>query len=312
MIIRAPHEEDTAVIIELLQLSLGESKLKKTREIWDFKHNENPFGVSPVFLAEENTILVGVRAFMQWRWQLGEVVWTSYRAVDTGTHPDFQGRGIFKKLTLHALSYVMQLGDCFVFNTPNDQSRPGYLKMGWQEVAKIKVAILPISVFSLAYLFYKRKYGNSISEFQLDELCRIYNSNLQSKNVLFTPKSAAYLKWRYEENPLQDYIVVSSPDYYVAMYVKKHRFFNELRVVETISVFDAKIRSSLRRVISQYAFQNGCLLITTSDKELFFFRIYGSYGPILTFKSLTHSENFTKISLDINNWSYSLGDLELF
>ena len=312
MIIRAPHENDTAAIIELLQLSLGESKLKKTQEIWDFKHNRNPFGVSPVFLAEENTILVGVRAFMQWRWQLGDVVWTSYRAVDTGTHPDYQGKGIFKKLTLYALDYVSQFGECFVFNTPNDKSRPGYLKMGWQEVAKIKVAFLPISIFSLSYLFYKKKYGNTITDEQLEQLCSNHNSNLNSKNVLFTPKSAAYLKWRYEENPLQDYIVVSTSDYYIAMYIKKHRYFNELRVVEIISVFDAKIRSRIRSVVYQYAFQNGCFVITTSDKELFSFRIYGSYGPKLTFKTLTHSDDFTAKALDIQNWSYSLGDLELF
>lgn len=312
MIIRAPHENDTAAIIELLQLSLGESKLKKTQTIWEFKHTKNPFGVSPVFLAEENTILVGIRAFMQWRWQLGDIVWTSYRAVDTGTHPDYQGKGIFKKLTLYALDYVSQFGECFVFNTPNNKSRPGYLKMGWQEVAKIKVAFLPISIFSLSYLFYKKKYENSISEFQLEQLCSNHNSNLKSKNVLFTPKSAAYLKWRYQENPLQDYIVVSTSDYYIAMYVKKHRFFNELRVVETISVFDGKIRSHIRSMVYQYAFQNCCFLITTSDKELFSFRIYGSYGPKLTFKSLTPSDAFIAKALDIKNWSYSLGDLELF
>ncbi len=28
-----------------------------------------------------------------------------------------------------------------VFNTPNDQSRPGYLKMGWSEVGRVPVAV---------------------------------------------------------------------------------------------------------------------------------------------------------------------------
>jgi len=312
MIIREPNREDKAAIIELLQLSLGESKLKKSQEIWDYKHNINPFGVSPVFLAEENGSLIGVRAFMQWRWQLGEDVWTSYRAVDTGTHPAHQGKGIFKKLTLYALNYVQHLGECFVFNTPNDKSRPGYLKMGWKEVAKIKVAILPISIFSLYYLFNKKNYGNFSTETQLEQLCFTHNSNLQSKKVLFTPKSAHYLKWRYEVNPLQDYIIASTSDYYIVMYVKKHRFFNELRVVETIKRSDVKINSLIRNVIFQYAIQKCCFIITTSDKALFAIKIYGPYGPKLTYKSLTNSDEFTSIALDINNWSYSLGDLELF
>ncbi len=312
MIIREPNSEDNAAIIALLQLSLGESKLKKSQEIWDFKHYSNPFGISPVFLAEDNGSLIGVRAFMQWRWQLGEVIWTSYRAVDTGTHPDHQGKGIFKKLTLYAIDYVQHLGECFVFNTPNDQSRPGYLKMGWKEVGKIKVALQTISLLSLFTLFRKKKYTNSISESQLNELCTMHNDFLQSKDVLFTPKSVQYLQWRYENNPLQDYIVVSTPDYYIAMYVKKHRFFNELRVVETIRVSSAKIRNQICSMISHYAFQNRCLLITSSDRELFYFKIYGSFGPKLTFRAVSNSDKFTATSLHITNWSYSLGDLELF
>ena len=30
-----------------------------------------------------------------------------------------------------------------MFNTPNDQSRPGYLKMGWQVVGRVPVAVRP-------------------------------------------------------------------------------------------------------------------------------------------------------------------------
>ena len=37
----------------------------------------------------------------------------------------------------------------FVFNTPNDQSRPGYLKMGWQLVGKLTPWVQPSSLGSL-------------------------------------------------------------------------------------------------------------------------------------------------------------------
>ena len=58
------------------------------------------------------------------------------RAVDTATHPDHQGRGLFTALTMHALEACRAEGVAFVFNTPNAQSRPGYLKMGWREVGR--------------------------------------------------------------------------------------------------------------------------------------------------------------------------------
>jgi GNAT superfamily N-acetyltransferase len=212
MIVREAKQEDIDSIIILLQASLGESLLKKSAEIWNFKHVINPFGESTVLLAEENNELIGVRAFMTWRWQIGNQIWNAYRAVDTATHPNHQGKGIFKKLTLQALEEIQQKRDCFVFNTPNDQSRPGYLKMGWQEVGKIKVALVPIFFYALPFLFYKKKYKSSITTLELETLCEIHNQNLVAKNVLFTPKSAQYLKWRYEENPLQDYIIFATPE----------------------------------------------------------------------------------------------------
>ena len=47
------------------------------------------------------------------------------RAVDTATHPDFQRRGIFRNLTTTALDELAASGVDFIFNTPNDKSRPG-------------------------------------------------------------------------------------------------------------------------------------------------------------------------------------------
>lgn len=309
MIIREPNRNDTPAVIELLQLSLGESLLKKTAAIWEYKHVKNPFGKSYVLLAEEDGILVGVRAFMQWRWQFGDEIWTSYRAVDTATHPSFQGKGIFRKLTLTALDDVQKKGDCFVFNTPNDQSRPGYLKMGWQEVGKINVAV----VFTFCYfprLFKEQTIKTDYNN--LDSLCELHNTDLKYKNVIFTPKSAGYLKWRYEENLLQKYHVISTPNFYIAMYIKKHRFFSELRVVETIGSFKKENHSGICSSIIKYAFKNNCWVITLEDKKLFEIRLYGAFGPKLTFKSLTSNLEFIKKALNIKNWKYSIGDLELF
>ena len=310
MIIRPAKIEDIDAIISVLQASLGESLLKKSVQIWNFKHIDNPFGISTVLVAEENVQLIGVRAFMQWRWQLGEDVWISYRAVDTATHPNHQGKGIFKKLTLQALDEIQRKSDCFVFNTPNDQSRPGYLKMGWQEVGKIKAALIPTFFYALPFLFSKKNGENSLTLVQLETLCEIHRRNLAAKNVIFTPKSAQYLRWRYEENPLQSYFVQSTADFYVVMYVKKHRFFNELRVVEVLS--NDNSNSAIRKIIVNHAVKNTCWLITVADKSLFNIRFYGNFGPKLTFKPLTQENLFINKALFISNWKYSLGDLELF
>ena len=46
------------------------------------------------------------------------------RAVDTATDPEFQGRGIFTRLTLEALDALPAEGVELVFNTPNARASP--------------------------------------------------------------------------------------------------------------------------------------------------------------------------------------------
>jgi N-acetylglutamate synthase-like GNAT family acetyltransferase len=312
MIVRNATSEDIPAIVVLLQQSLGEGLLKKSEDTWNFKHNKNPFGISYVLLAFVGEELVGVRAFMKWKWQFGTQYWTAYRAVDTATHPDYQGKGIFKKLTLQALDDIQKEDETFVFNTPNNNSRPGYLKMGWKIVDKIELAVVPTPFYIFQFFFNKANFQKAITNTQLDLICNDYNSQLSKKNLLFTPKSAAYLRWRYEENPLQDYVVFSSTEWYLAFYVKKHRFFNELRVVESISSDLNRCRKQMQHAILRFAFQNKCGLITTSNKDLFRCKIYGKFGPKLTIRTLTKDSFFTNSVYTIKRWYYSLGDLELF
>ncbi len=94
-----------------------------------------------MWVATDGDRIVGLRAFMRWEFVRGGDVLRAVRAVDTATHPDYQGKGLFTAMTMHGLDVIRDDGIDFVFNTPNDKSRPGYLKMGWQEVGKLPVAI---------------------------------------------------------------------------------------------------------------------------------------------------------------------------
>jgi N-acetylglutamate synthase-like GNAT family acetyltransferase len=309
MMIRKANNKDIPQIIEVLKAGLGEGLIKKTEKIWRFKHLDNPFGESLVLVAEKDHKIVGVRAFMQWRWQQNQQIWTAYRAVDTATHPDYQRQGIFKKLTLNALEIAQNISESFVFNTPNENSRPGYLKMGWKQVGKIKVSLIPVFLYLPYALSKQNDFQNNQKHWQ--QLCDYHNRQLQSSAKIFTPKSPEYLTWRYVNNPMQSYEIVSGENFFIAYYIKSHRFFNELRISENIILPGAPVKDIRKKIIKE-AFQNKCLLISTAKKELFNWKIFGNFGPILTFKPLTGNKMFINEALSINNWYYSLGDLELF
>jgi GNAT superfamily N-acetyltransferase len=147
--IRQYCDADEPAVLELLQASLGWVPDAQYGRFFTWKHRENPFGHSPAWVAVDGGRIAGFRVFLRWEFTRGGDVVRAVRAVDTATHPDYQGRGIFSRLTLHALDELRADGVAFVFNTPNDQSRPGYLKMGWQPVARLPVLVRPRSIGSL-------------------------------------------------------------------------------------------------------------------------------------------------------------------
>ncbi len=316
MIIREAKEIDIPEIVEVLKASLGEQDLPLSEEIWNYKHVNNPFGRSLVLVAEENGIIAGVRAFMCWKWQYSNKSYSTYRAVDTATHPNYQGKGIFKKLTLEAIKKGKELSHNFVFNTPNDQSRPGYLKMGWMQVGKVQVAFRPSfnSFWKLQDSTMKYQTTINASASEISQLCDSWNTQLRLKQKLFTPKSSEFLSWRYEENPLQQYEVVSTPNLYVAAYIKKRKKIKELRIAECIFKDDSNSLKKAQHIINEWSSKFGAQVITWSPKVLnlntLSFR--GAIGPILTVRELDLDENDLNLLQVDDSWNYSIGDLELF
>lgn len=117
MLIRQSNSSDLLEIIQVLKQSLGESLMPKSIEFWQWKHEQNPFGKSPVLLAETEGKIVGIRAFLPWRWEGEDKEWSSLRAVDTAVLPEFQGKGIFSKLTREMLADCAKEG-YHLYSTP--------------------------------------------------------------------------------------------------------------------------------------------------------------------------------------------------
>lgn len=307
MQIREADHSDIPGILKVLKASLGETSSKKTESVWRYKHINNPFGESLVLVAEEESEIIGVRAFMRWQWQKGDQIYSAFRAVDTATHPDHQGKGIFKKLTLKALEIGKVRGDHFVFNTPNIQSKPGYLKMGWEEVDKLKIHLRPLNILQL-----KKKeleYETLGSENLIKELLNYHLDELKAADRLFTPKDMVYLKWRYLNNPLQNYIVIFGEEYFIAGYVKERKRFNEFRVSEAI-ISQAGMKSAKSAMLKLAKSSGAKILSISSDSHINFKTgITGNFGPVLTYKPINL---IAPEFLSLETWSYSLGDLELF
>ncbi len=215
--IRRATDADRQGILDLLATSLGREADPRYEALFAWKHEENPFGRSPAWVATDGGQLAGFRVLMRWEFVQAGTVVKAVRAVDTATHPDFQGQGIFTRLTLHALE---ELRDdvSFVFNTPNDQSRPGYLKMGWQVIGRLPTAVRPIHLAGIPRIATARvpaerwsspsTAGESAAEV-LDDRAALERllATLPEPDGIRTRLSPDFLRWRYR-TPLLAYRAV--------------------------------------------------------------------------------------------------------
>lgn len=327
MTTRVATIEDQDNIVELLKQSLGETSSEKSARYWQWKHLDNPFGLSPVWVAEADGHLVGVRAFMRWQWQKGDTVYAALRAVDTATHPSCQGRGIFKTLTLGLAEACKKAGDDFIFNTPNAQSRPGYLKMGWERVGQLPVRVQLCRPFQIGWRkLSKQPYSPAtigLEEWPVSSALDAFDaagdiSRLHRPSGLHTPISLPYLRWRYADCPVQTYSAIYRGGSLVIFYVRDRPIGRELRIVQLLSVQNSQGFSTLSqsfRQLKQCYRPDFISVAPSADPRLSTWLSWQGFlpqlsiGPILTYRSLrVENPPYQRIG----DWDYQLGDLELF
>jgi GNAT superfamily N-acetyltransferase len=203
--VREARPDDLPEMLGVLRAALGESPLLlRTPDLFAWKHHANPFGRSIVLVATVGDRLAGVRAFMRWELATpdGDRL-RCVRPVDTATHPDFERRGIFRSLTLHALEEARADGVDLVFNTPNPRSGAGYLSMGWQEVGWVDVLVRPRLTRRT------RSPADSLPTLGtgMPGVEPFVHPSITDRDPLGlrTPRSPTYLAWRFAGHPTARY-----------------------------------------------------------------------------------------------------------
>jgi GNAT superfamily N-acetyltransferase len=317
---RQMRESDEQGVHALVEAALGRGQDLRNAAFFEWKHSHNAFGRSPAWVALDGDRIVGLRVLMRWEFDTPEGPARAVRAVDTATHPDYQGRGIFSTLTRLAINELRDEGVDFVFNTPNDKSRPGYLKMGWQEIGKLPAGLRPAGLTSLPRIAAARTPAEMWStpvdagvpapqaltdDTEIDKLL----ASMSRVESIVTRRSPAYLRWRYGFEPLayRALLAGNSPaDGLLLFRVRPRGRATELVVADVLLPENGSravrrlIRAALRATGADYALglrtmpANGLLPLP-------------GQGPILTWRALV-SETMPALS----DWKLSLGDVELF
>ena len=323
--VRRATDPDLPAVLDLLQASLGWVPDDAYARFFAWKHHQSPAGRSPAWVAVDPSAgdrVVGFRTFSRWHFERGDETVTAVRAVDTATHPDYQGRGIFTLLTRHALDELATEGVAFVFNTPNERSRPGYLKMGWQLVERLPVAATVRSPLALVRLARARTpadkwsvptdVGLPITEALADEAAvrALLAAARPADGRVRTRRTPAHLVWRYGFEPLH-YRAVVGPgglaDGVVVFRLRRRGPALEAAVCEQIvpaadgDGAAALVRHVLRETGADHAVQIGRARPRRGRLPV------PGQGPTLVWRGVTETD-----MPPADRWDLALGDIELF
>lgn len=334
--VRPYRDSDEPAVLELLSMTLGSGPGgSRSPEFFRWKHRENPFGRSFMLVAEAGERIVGLRAFMRWQFQTGERIIRAVRAVDTATHPEFQRMGIFSRLTRQALADLRQQAD-LVFNTPNTQSGPGYLKLGWRLVGRVTVsARVRRPVRFLRGLRSARTGAGTLLGPQVpidaepaadavadpDAVSSLLDEGGPPGGRLTTLRDPRFLGWRYGAAPLLRYHAVREMRQGrlagLAMFrIRPRGNLWQCSIAEVI-VGKGDVRTArrlLRRVVAAAPVDYVALRVPSHSAEA---KAAARSGFIPTPGGLTFvvnplSEGLAPDPADRRSWALSLGDLEVF
>ena len=317
--LRRAGPADRAEVIRLLAASLGREDDPRYQTLYAWKHEENAFGPSPAWVACDGDRIAGFRALMRWDFTRGDEVVHAVRAVDTATHPDYQGRGIFTRLTLRGIEELEAEGTAFVFNTPNDQSRPGYLKMGWSVVGRPPTSFRPRGLRGAARMLRSRTAAerwSSTSTAGEDAAAVLADASTLDALLASRPPTprlrtrhdAASLRWRFG-TPLLAYRAIVArgglEDGVAILRVRARGDAREAALCEVIAPHDdPRARRDLVRAVRRGVDADYVLRLGTERDGLL---PLPGQGPVLTWRAVTETS-----APPLDAWALSLGDIELF
>ena len=309
--IRPAQPDDQDRIERLFEQTLDWGDDPRNQAFFEWKHQLNPRGPSPSWVAIANDEIVGVRTFLQWQFRRGDQQLSAARAVDTAIDPRYRRRGIFRELTMHGVDELTDSGVDFIFNTPNKFSRPGYLSLGWREVGRLPLALRPRVILSpsLATALVPAQRWSDQCEIGVAVSAWLDNGGFQrapsdaecDERSLSTVTDEAFIRWRYGHH-LVPYRVVEDGRATIIVRTRRRGRARELVMAHAFGDphdTDRLSIEALHETRSSYALRLGPAHLRRGIVSL-------PNGPRLLWREL-HAVGMPPLA----NWRLSLGDVEL-
>ncbi len=231
--------EDLPQLVDLMNTGPGPHFYNLELARW--KYCQNPAGEGRLYFAGyRDTGVCAAYNVMAWNMVIRGKYIKCAQSVDTFVHPDFRGRGLFRKLFQFAADQLASEQVPFIVGFPNQTAFGNFIKMGW---------VNPTGLRTLALVMDIRRFLKDNGSKTRQMAIRIGNSLLSRRNgkrflngtwevssvrsfnelplqsgdsaVVETLRDPSYMEWRYIERPKSTYEILKvtpnegPPSYFV-------------------------------------------------------------------------------------------------
>lgn len=229
-------------------------------DAWLHKHYYFSTGDSGVFGAYDKDKLVGINGFIPMSFKYNSISITGLQSGDTAIDQAYRGKGIFSIIISTAQDYYRQKDVDVIIGFPNDNSYPGFIKLRWEEIARIQSMFIPCNlsnsikaitnisfpsmINNLDFIFWRKIKSNISDKLRFilkngnDPNCIGLNKLLMGEDdTIVYSVNPNILKWKLHGYPYDYYSVSDSKNISASFIVRKSKIKSILNVAEVLAIF---------------------------------------------------------------------------
>jgi GNAT superfamily N-acetyltransferase len=140
--VREATRADLPALSVLFEESFG---FRRDASHTEWKFFDNPVGQPLVMVAEAQGRLVGQYALWPVELRIGGEVVLGAQSLDTMTHPEFRGQGMFARLAANCMELAESRGVKVLYGFPNRNSYPGFVeRLNWDHTGDVPLWLRPL------------------------------------------------------------------------------------------------------------------------------------------------------------------------
>lgn len=195
LVFRLATPSDDARILELFRLSFGR---ELPLEWWKWFNYRCPCGANRTSIIEDLDTgqVVGSYSLLPIKLLLNDSEVSASLCTNVNTHPDYQRRGLFTRISNYALGREKDFGTPVSLGMPNQKAYPGHMKVGWEVLCPLP--------FLVKHDCRQRSHAcREVDSF--DERLDQFLSRISSRFSFLVLKDHHFMNWRVVTRPDKEY-----------------------------------------------------------------------------------------------------------